>query len=275
MDHSIYPLAKANASRKALNNGVSIMKRMDALNRQFAKLLLGFLGTLLMPAMLQAEGLFHRCEHCGKSCESQMLVEKTIMCPVQVIETRVKPCLVEKCEERVEKYTAFQCVSAERIIKQECCYLLDEVKSKEIIEKNCQLVDMDVLRTKKVLFPAYEMVETCVEKEICTKCGPVCVEECCLQEKARMAPGTCVEEDTQKQLVFLETKKDFFYCVKTPKKHIVETANEKFYRLVPIEKTRKVQVMVPKIEYVPYEVEVTKVLPKKVLCCVPCSHHVR
>ncbi len=252
------------------------MKRMDAVNRQLVgKLIFGFLGALVLPVMLQAEGLFHRCEHCGKSCQPHTLVEKTIMCPVQVIETRVKPCLVEKCEEREEKYTAFKCVPDERTIKKECCYLLDEVKSKEIVDKKCQLVNVDVTRTKNILVPAYELVEKCVQKEVCTKCGPVCVEECCLQEKARMAASTCVEKDTDKQLVFLETKKDFFYCVKTPKKHTIECAKESFFKLEPVQQTRKIQVMVPKIEYVPYEVEVTKMLPKKVLCCVPCSHHVR
>lgn len=251
------------------------MKRMDAVNRQFGKLILGLLGALLLPAISQAEGFLHRCAHCGQNCQAQMLVEKTVMCPVQVIETRVKPCLVETCEEREEKYTAFKCVPQTRTIKKELCYLLDEVKSKQIIDKKCQLVDIDVTRTKNVLVPAYELVETCVEREVCTKCGPVCVEECCIQEKARLAAGTVQEKDTDKQLVFLETKRDFFYCVKTPKKHTIDCANESFYKLEPVEKTRKVQVMVPKIEYVPYEVEVTKMLPKKVLCCIPCSHHVR
>ncbi len=251
------------------------MKRMDAVKLQLGILVLSFLGAGVIPVRVQAQGLSHRCEHCGKSCQPHMLVEKTIMCPVQVIETRVKPCLVEKCEERDEKYTAFQCVPDTRTIKKECCYLLDEVKSKEITEKKCQLVDIEVSRTKNVLVPAYELVETCVQKQVCTECGPMCVEERCLQEKARMAAGTCQEQDTDKQLVFMETKKDFFYCVKTPKKHTIECAKETFYKLKPVEKTRKVQVTVPKIEYVPYEVEVTKMLPKKVVCCVSCSHHIR
>lgn len=250
------------------------MKRMDAVNRQHGLLALGFFGALLVPALLQAEGLLQRCHHCGTSCQPHKLVEKTIMCPVKVIETRVKPCVVEKCEEREEKYTAFKCVEDTRTIKKDCCYLLDEVKSKEIIEKQCQLVDVNVSRTKNVLVPHYEMVETCVQKQVCTLCGPVCVEEHCLEQKARLVPGSSDEQDCEKQLVFLETKKDLYYCVKTPKKHTIECAKETIFKLEPVVKTRKVQVMVPKIEYQPYEVEVTKMLPKKVLCCVPCSSHI-
>lgn len=251
------------------------MKRMEAVNRQHGLIFSGFLGALLIPAILQAEGLLQRCHHCGKSCQTHTLVEKTIMCPVKVIETRVKPCVVQACEEREEKYTAFKVVEDERTIKKECCYLLDEVKSKEIIDKKCQLVDINVSRSKNVLVPQYELAETCVQKEVCTKCGPVCVEEVCLEEKARLVPDSRDEQDCEKQLVFLETKKDFYYCVKTPKKHTIECAKETVFKLEPVEKTRKVQVMVPKIEYQPYEVEVTKMLPKKVLCCVPCSSHAR
>lgn len=251
------------------------MKRMDAVNRRHGLMFFGCLGALLIPAILQAEGLLSRCHHCGKSCQPHTLVEKTVMCPVKVIETRVKPCVVEKCEEREEKYTAFKVVEETRTIKKDCCYLLDEVKSKEIIDKQCQLIDVNVSRTKNVLVPQYETVEKCVQREVCTKCGPVCVEETCLEERARLVPGSADEQDCEKQLVFLETKKDLFYCVKTPKKHTIECAKETVFKMEPVEKTRKVQVMVPKIEYQPYEVEVTKMLPKKVLCCVPCSHQVR
>ncbi|MCA9132874.1 MAG: hypothetical protein KDA45_06955 [Planctomycetales bacterium] len=251
------------------------MNRMEAVKRRHHFVLLGFLGTLLLPAVLQAEGLLHRCERCGVSCQPQVLVEKTILCPVKVIETRLKPCLVETCEEREEKYTAFKCVPEKRIIKKECCYLLDEVKSKEITEKDCKLVDINVARAKNVLVPQYEMAETCVQKQVCTRCGPVCVEECCLEEKARMIPGVSVEQDCEKQLVFAETQREIFYCVKTPKKHTIECAEETVYKLEPVEQTRKVKVTVPKIEYRPYEVEVVKMLPKKVACCVRCSHHTR
>lgn len=251
------------------------MKRMDAVNRQHGWLFLGVLGALLVPALLRAEGLLSRCHHCGKDCQPHKLVEKTILCPVKVIETRVKPCVVEKCEEREEKYTAFKCVEETRTITKDRCYLLDEVKSKQITEKECQLIDVNVSRTKNVLVPNYEMVETCTEKQICTRCGPVCVEECCLEEKARLVPGSHEEQDCEKQLVFVETKKDIFYCVKTPKKHTIECAKETVFKLEPVEQTRKVQVMVPTIEYRPYEVEVTKMLPKKVLCCVPCASHMR
>ena len=71
------------------------MKRMDAVNRHLGKLVLGFLGALVLPAILQAEGLLHRCDPCGKSCQTHTLVEKTIMCPVQGIENRVNPRLLE------------------------------------------------------------------------------------------------------------------------------------------------------------------------------------
>lgn len=248
------------------------MNRMEALfTKRNRNLVLGFIGVLLVPAVLQAEGLLHRCEHCGKSCQAHTLVEKTVLCPVKVIETRLKPCLVQTCEEREEKYTAFKCVPETRTIKKECCYLLDEVKTKEITETDCQLVDINLTRVKNIKVPEYELVESCVEKRVCTECGPVCVAERCLEEKARMVDDICVEQDCEKQLVFHKTTKDIFYCVKTPKKHTIECAEETVYKLEPIEKTRKVKVTVPKIEYRPYEVEVTKMLPKKVLCCVHCS----
>ncbi|QDV25548.1 hypothetical protein [Aureliella helgolandensis] len=247
------------------------MKRMDAIFRTPVYLFLAVLGTWLVPTVVQSEGLLHRCGQCGKACQQHMLVETTMMCPVKVIETRLKPCLVETCEEREETYTAFRRVPEKRTIKKELCYLLDEVKSKEIVEKSCQLVNVDVTRVNNVLVPQYEMGQTCVQKQVCTECGPVCVEECCLEEKARMIPDVRVEQDCEKQLVFQETKKDFFYCVKTPKKHTIECAEETVYKLEPVEQTRKVKVNVPKIEYQPYEVEVVKMLPKKVVCCVHCS----
>ena len=249
------------------------MIRMEASRPKIGYLALVFVNMFLLPAMLLAGD--NCCSSCGKQCESHTLVECTIMCPVKVIETRLKPCVTCVCEEREEKYLAFKVEPEERVIKKECCYLLDEVKSKEITEKDCQIVDINVAKVHNIKVPQYEMVEVVRQKEICTECGPMCVEETCLEERARMVDDICVEQACEKQLIMHETKKEIFYCVKTPKKQTLECTEETAYKLVPVQKTRKVMVDVPKIEYKPYEVVVTKNVPKKVICCQACAnkHH--
>lgn len=233
-------------------------------------------ALLSIPAAQTAKGDHgHHCEKCGNSNNACGMVEKTVLCPVKVIETRVKPRVTTECKIIEEKYTAYRVVPEKRTITKDCCYLLDEVKSKEIVEQSCALVDVNVVSEKNVQVPQYELVEKCSEKQVCTECGPACVEECCVEEIARMHADVCVEERCEKQLLIHKTTKEIFYCVKTPKKHTIECAEETIYKLEPVEKTRKVKVNVPKIEYVPYEVEVVKMLPKKILTCEECTPHRR
>lgn len=229
-------------------------------------------SSLSVPAILNASGLFHKCDHCGRECEQHVLVECTVMVPMKVMETRVKYCLVEKTEEREETYTVFEAKPVKREIKKECCYLEDEVKEKKITQKECKIIDVPVSVAKNVKVPLIECVEEKVMKEVCTECGPVCVEETCMVEKARMVCDVVVEQKCEPRLVFEKTKKDIFYCVKTPKKQTIECAVEETVELVPVEKTRKVCVTVPKFEKQCYEVETVKMVPKKIQCCAKCSH---
>ncbi len=245
------------------------MNSMEATKSKTGIFAVALASLLWLPTAALADGA---CGLCGKRCQPHILVECTVLCPVKVIETRVKPCLTCNCEEREEKYLAFKIEPEKRTIKKECCYLLDEVKSKEITEKDCQLVDVSVTKVHNIKVPQYETVEVCRQREICTEHGPMCVEERCLEERARLVDDVAVEQGCEKQLIFHETKKEIFYCVKTPKKQTLECTEETVYKLVPEEKTRKVKVEVPKIEYQPYEVVVTKQVPKKILCCTTCSH---
>ncbi len=229
--------------------------------------------ALFAPALTKAAGLFGKCDHCGHQCDQRVLVECTVMVPMKVMETRMKSCLVETTEERDETYTVFHCEPVKKEIKKECCYLEDEVKTKTITESNCKIMDVPVSVAKNVKVPLIECVEECVQREVCTECGPVCVEEMVMVEKARMVDDVRVEQRCDPQLIFDVTKRDIFYCVKTPKKQTIECAVEETVKLVGVEKTRKVCVTVPKFVKQPVEVEVTKMVPKKIMCCVECSKH--
>jgi hypothetical protein len=213
----------------------------------------------------------NQCQRCGKACQTHVLVEKTIMVPMTVIEKRLETRVVETCEEREEKYTCFNVVPETKPIKKECNYLADEIKTKKITETEERLVDIPVTTLSLVKVPQIELVEQVVQKEVCTECGKMCVEETCLCEKARMVDSHCTTQKCEPQLIFDKTTKDIFYCVKTPKKYTVDCGEETAMKLVPVEKTRKVNVMVPKIEKYVIEVEVTKMVPKKILCCEKCA----
>lgn len=213
----------------------------------------------------------NQCQRCGNPCQTHVLVEKTIMVPMKVIEKRLETCVVETCEEREEKYTCFNVVPETRPFKKECSYLADEVKTKKITESQERLVDIPVTKLSFVKVPQIELVEQVVQKEVCTECGKMCVEETCLCEKARMVDSHCTTQKCEPQLIFEKTTKDIFYCVKTPKKYTIDGGEETAMKLVPVEKTRTVSVMVPKIEKNVIEVEVTRMVPKKILCCEKCA----
>lgn len=229
-------------------------------------------SALGVPALLNAAGILHKCDTCGKGCEQHVLVECTVMVPMKVMETRVKYCLVEKTEERDEIYTVFEAKPIKREIKKDLCYLEDEVKTKKVTLSECKIVEVPVSIAKNVKVPQIECVEETVLKEVCTECGPVCVEEKHMVEKARMVDDVRVEQACEPRLVFDKVKKDIFYCVKTPKKQTIDCAVEETVELVPVEKTRKVCVTVPKFEKQCYEVETVKMVPKKIMCCAKCSH---
>lgn len=228
-------------------------------------------STLLGLAPVVAQGdQFLRCHRCGKNCQSHQLVEKTIMVPKRVVELRGQNCVVTKEEEKEEKYTVFVMKPKSRDFSKVCWYLDDEVKEQVITKIEPKLVSVPVERTNNVKIPETVCTEEVRCREECTKCGPTCVCEVCPVEKTYLHDGKEVENCCEKQLVIDKTKCTIFYCVKTPKSHKIPCATEKYFELVPEERTRKVTVCVPKIEKKNVEVEVTKMLPCKVWVCEPC-----
>lgn len=216
------------------------------------------------------------CESCGAQCGKHRLVARTVMVPKTVIETQVKSCLIYKTETREETYTVFKRVPDERKIYKEVCYLDDEVKSKEITETNCKLVEIPVTKECKTKVPVSEFQQGVRLKECCDQCGnKICVEEPCCCEVVREVDGIkseCVEEI---QVVFEKTKRTIDYCVKTPKKSKELVCEETAYKLVPVEKTRTVEVQVPEYVKQPCEVKVRKMVPQTIYCCEKCcdNHH--
>jgi hypothetical protein len=109
-----------------------------------------------------------------------------------------------------------------------------------------------------------------VQRKVCTDDGVALVEEMVecpvttLQEEWRSA--NCCKED----VVFETTKREIDYCVRVPKTHKQVCAEETEYKLVPVEKTRKVLVCVPEIVEVPEQVTVCRMVPQVKQCCPTC-----
>ncbi len=232
--------------------------------------LLGVVTILsVAPVVVQGDHLL-RCHRCGKGCQPHRLVEKTIMVPKTVVELRGQNCVVTKEEEREETYTVFVMEPQKREYKKECWYLDDEIKEQLITKIEPKLVSVPVHRVDHVKVPETVCTEETRCREECSKCGPVCVCETCPVEKTYLHDATQESDYCEKQLVIDKSKCTIFYCVKTPKSFKIPCAEENYYTLKPVEKTRKVKVCVPKIERQSVEVEVTKMMPCKVLVCEAC-----
>jgi len=229
-------------------------------------------GQLSLRAETGPEGDPSCCGMCGAPCAPCRLVECTIMVPMQVTVVRMQPSVVTTTEEREETYTVFQRVPETRQIKREYCYLEDEVHTKTITEKKCHLVQNPAVRTCKVEVPERQIRHECVADEACPACG--CDEASCAEPRQCEVIVPRVEEQTQcfeaPDVVFSTNKRQIDYCVKVPKKKVEVCAEERICKLVPVEKTRTVTVCVPKIVHKPVEVTVTKMMPKKVVCCQSC-----
>ncbi len=123
------------------------------------------------------------CNHCGAhDCH---LVECTVMVPIMVTETQVKNCIVKKNVEREETYTVFRRVEDKREFKKKCCYLDTEIKSKEITEKKCHIVNNPVIKTYRVKVPVCETLTEMVEVEECIDGERVIVERPCTRQVVR------------------------------------------------------------------------------------------
>jgi hypothetical protein len=211
------------------------------------------------------------CQECGAECTRCPLKTCTIMVPMNITETRVRTRVEKVTEDREEKYTVFQHVPVTRKITKERCYLDDEVRTKMITEKECHRVTVPVIRTCVVKVPETVQQEIMVQREICTPEGKVCVEEPCIRE-ITVERDDYVSKTCQEPQVVIETKqREISYCVKTPKKEVIPCCEETRYELQPVEKTRTVQVCVPKIVKEPYCVTVCKLMPKTVQCCPDCA----
>ena len=95
--------------------------------------------------------------------------------------------------------------------------------------------------------------------------GPPCT---CMINRAENVPR--VQECTRENVVFEECKKTIDYCVMTPKFHTIDCGEETTCELVPVTKTRKVQVCVPEAVKVPCDVVVTRMVAKTICCCDEC-----
>lgn len=238
--------------------------------------------SLIAAVLLTSAGQAVACDHCGRSgatlccqvCECEccpcQLHPHTIMVPCRVTETRLKVKIVETMKEREETYTVFEKKEVKRKYTKECCYLEQEVKSKDITVESCRRVELPLTLVDSVAICVPEMHEGVRRREICTECGKVCIEEpcTCMINRAQNVPR--VQNCTRENVVFEECKKTIDYCVMTPKFHTVDCAEETTCELVPVTKTRKVQVCVPEAVKVPCDVVVMKMVAKDICCCDAC-----
>lgn len=210
------------------------------------------------------------CENCGIACSSCDLCEHTVMVPMMVTETRMKPCVVKKQVEREETYTVFQREPVKRTYAKEKCYLKDEVRTKTITQEKCHRVSNVIVSEFPVQVPTTETRSSVVEQERCVDGQRVVVEQPCESQVTVLTEGrqsaNCCKED----VVFETTKRDIDYCVRVPKTYKQVCAEETEYKLVPVMKTRKVTVCVPEIVDVPEEVTVCKMVPQVKQCCPKC-----
>jgi hypothetical protein len=210
------------------------------------------------------------CQVCECECCPCQIAQRTIMVPMCVTETHMKVKIVKTMKEREETYTVFQSVPKKRTYSRECCYLEQEVKSKEITCINCRRVQNPVTLVDTVKIPVTEIQEGVRRREICTECGKVCIEEPCTCLVTRTADMPRVQNCTREDVVFEECKKTIDYCVLTPKFATKECGEETVCELVPVTKTRKVQVCVPEAIKVPVDVKVTRMVAKQIMCCEDC-----
>jgi hypothetical protein len=254
---------------------------MDDVMKPFSLLLLFGLAVLLgadsSPACDQCgnKAAAVRCELCGYKCCPCELCPRSVLVPCRVTETRMKVKIVETMKEREETYTVFECVPKKRTYSKECCYLETEVKSKDVVNETCRRVNLDVTLEDQIKIPVTELVERTCQREVCTECGKVCIEEPCTCTVTRTQDMPRVQNCSRPSVVFEKCGKTIDYCVKTPKFDKQECGVETVYELVPVEKTRKVQVCVPEAVRVPCDVQVVRKVAKDVICCEHCWKKMR
>ena len=217
------------------------------------------------------------CPCCGCSCSKDCLVPVTIKVPTMVTVQRMKSILVTKTEEREQTYTVFKRVPVKKKYYKECCYLDDQVKTKMIEKKRCQLVKNDATVKFEAKIPLTEYQYHYPPCQ-CQDCNDPAAQDACNDAscpcKVCKVTRLGVEERTAQcerpDVIFHKEKCEIDYCVKVPKRDKQVCMEETVYELVPIEKTRKVTVCVPEYIKVPHEVEVCMMVPKTIWCCPKC-----
>ncbi len=211
-----------------------------------------------------------QCQVCGCDCCPCEVRPHTIMVPMCVTETRMKVKIIKEMKEREKTYTVFKRVPEKRTYSKECCYLETEVISKEITKEKCRRVKNDVILEDTIRRPVIELHASVRRREVCTKCGIMCIEEPCTCKVVRAEEQPRVRNCKREDVVFETCKETIDYCVKTPKSEKIECGVETVYKLVPIEKTCMEQVCVPKAIKVPVDVKVNRMVAKQIFCCDEC-----
>jgi hypothetical protein len=191
-----------------------------------------------------------------------------------VVQTKMETHVTKVWEDREETYTVYTKKPVTRKYTKEFCYLENDVKTTKCVEKDCHLVRVPVERTFTVKVPHTEIREVPI-------CKPDCGCNHCTNKSLPPLTRTCevvVEHEEQRQEVCEEVRlaidkrsHDISYCVRVPKKKTEVCAEETTFELVPVEKTRTIQVCVPKVEKYPVEVFVCKMVPEERHCCSGCA----
>lgn len=236
------------------------------------------------------------CESCGASCQSCQMVECVVMVPVQVTETRLKTCVRKTVKEFDEVYTVWKRVPEKKEYKKKVCYLEDDIVSKVIKQKCCRRVDNPAVIAWDGEFPRCEVRYGPPPCPHCPpdECGCECACDChsqppvsiidspmipdeCVRELCVMKKEPCSRNDCRPDIVYETKSKVISYCVKVPKYKEEPCKTETIYKLVPVEKTRKITECVPEVVRKPVEVQVIKHVPHKITCCQSCAarkkHH--
>ena len=219
------------------------------MNKTLLYLCVFALASTCQPQRAMSEHL-SACADCGAAAQKSHLVDRVVMVPKMCVETVMKTRCIQVKETRDETYTIFRMKPVKRQIKQEKCYLVDEVHTKEITTEKCHVVDVPEITT----YPPKEC-RTCDSK---AKGG---IE----------ISGGAIDQGCRKVLATAVTKSEVSYCVKVPKYKTEVCAEIETFELVPEERTRTISVCVPKIQEYPCDVTVKKWFPKTIQCCSTCA----
>lgn len=208
-----------------------------------------------------------RCPCSGELVPCCDIKERTIMVPMVITETRMKQCVVWTTKEREESYTAFRLVPDKREYKRKSCHLATEVKTQDIIKKQCRSAQVPTTLSDTVCEPVKECRTGVRHREACVDGCKVCVEEPCTCAIDRAVEVPRVRDYCRTEIVFEECKKTIDYCVKTPKFDEEVCAVEDTFRIEPVEKKRTVKVRVPEVVDKPCDFRVTRMVQKRIVCC--------